>query len=62
MNKFYQELFGVLTRARHDMSRQSKSASLQQQQPEKGKEMITICKKEYQYLLDNKCANVIKQE
>ena len=24
--------------------------------------MITICKKEYQDLLDNKCANVIKQE
>ena len=42
------------------MSRQSKAASLQQQ-PEKEKEMITICKKEYQDLLDNKCANVIKQ-
>ena len=39
------------------MSRQLKAASLQQ--PEK--EMITICKKEYQDLQDNKCANVIKQ-
>ena len=38
-----------------------KGASIQvRQQPEK--EMITICKKEYQDLLDNKCANVIKQE
>ena len=57
-NKFYQELFGVLTRARPaNMSRQSKAASMQQP----AKEMITICKKEYQDLLDNKCANVIKQ-
>ena len=55
MDKFYQELFGVLTQAR----RSSKAAALQ---PEKGKEMVTICKKEYQDLLDNKCANVIKQE
>ena len=63
MDKFHQELFGVLTRARpRPMSRQSKAASLQQQQQkEKEKEMITICKKEYQDLLDNKCVNVIKQ-
>ena len=60
-NKFYQELFGVLTRARPIDDRQSKAESLQLQQPEKEKEMITICKKEYQDLLDNKCANVIKQ-
>ena len=55
MDKFHEELFGVLTRAR-PMSRQSKAASLQEQP-----EMITKCKKEYQDLLDNKCANVIKQ-
>ena len=65
MDKFHQELFDVLTRARpRPANRQSKAASLQlQEQPEKGKgkEMITICKKEYQDLLDNKCANVIKQ-
>ena len=59
-NKFYQELFGVLTRAR-PMIRQSKAASVQQPEKEKEKEMITICKKEYMDLLDNKCANVIKQ-
>lgn len=47
----YQQLFDVLTRAR---PRQSKAASLQP-------EMITICKKEYMDLQDNKCANVIKQ-
>ena len=58
MDKFHEELFGVLTRAR-PMSRQSKAASLQLQQEQP--EMITICKKEYQDLLDNKCANVIKQ-
>ena len=53
-NKFYQELFSVLTRAR---PRQSKAASLQQ--PEK--EMITICRKEYEDLKDTKCANIIHQ-
>jgi hypothetical protein len=52
MDKFHQELFGVLTRAR---PRQSKAAAMQQP------EMITICKKEYMDLQDNKCANVIKQ-
>ena len=55
MDKFHQQLFDVLTRAR-PMIKQSKAASLQEQP-----EMITICKKEYQDLLDNKCANVIKQ-
>ena len=45
----------------HDHEQTIKVASLQQEQPEKEKEMITICKKEYQDLLDNKCANVIKQ-
>ena len=55
-NKFYQELFGVLTQARPGTS---KAAAVVQGQP--AKEMITICKKEYQDLLDNKCANVIKQ-
>ena len=34
MDKFYQELFGVLTRAR-PMSRQSKAASLQQHRKRK---------------------------
>jgi hypothetical protein len=52
MDKFHQELFGVLTRAR---PRQSKAAAMQQP------EMVTICKKEYMDLQDNKCANVIKQ-
>jgi hypothetical protein len=52
MDKFYQKLFGVLTRAQ---PRQSKAAAMQQP------EMITICKKEYMDLQDNKCANVIKQ-
>ena len=51
MDKFYQELFGVLTRAR----RQSKAAAMQQP------EMVTICKKEYMDLQDNKCANIIHQ-
>jgi hypothetical protein len=51
MDKFYQDLFGVLTQAR----RSSKAAALVQP------EMITICKKEYMELQDNKCANVIKQ-
>ena len=53
MDKFHQELFGVLTQAR----RSSKAAAIVQGQPE----MITICKKEYMDLQDNKCANVIKQ-
>jgi hypothetical protein len=52
IDKFHQELFGVLTRAR---PRASKAASLVQP------EMITICKKEYMDLQDTKCANVIKQ-
>jgi hypothetical protein len=52
MDKWNQQLIDVLTRARR---RQSKAASLQQP------EMITICKKEYMELQDNKCANVIKQ-
>jgi hypothetical protein len=52
MDKFHQELFGVLTRAR---PRQSKAAAMQQP------EMVTICKKEYMDLQDQKCANVIKQ-
>jgi hypothetical protein len=52
MDKFHQELFGVLTRAR---PRQFKAAAMQQP------EMVTICKKEYMDLQDNKCANVIKQ-
>jgi hypothetical protein len=51
MERFYQELFGVLTRAR---PRQSKAAALQP-------EMITICKKEYMDLQDKKCANIIHQ-
>jgi hypothetical protein len=49
----YQQLFDVLTRSR---PRGSKAASVQQQP-----EMITICRKEYEDLKDNKCANVIKQ-
>jgi hypothetical protein len=52
MDKWNQELIDVLTRAR---PRQSKAASLQQP------EMITICRKEYMDLQDNKCANVINQ-
>jgi hypothetical protein len=51
MDKFYQELFGVLTQAR----RSSKAAALVQP------EMITICKKEYMDLQDKKCANIIHQ-
>ncbi len=50
MDQFHEQFFDVLTRAR---PRQSKAASLQ---PE-----MTICKKEYMDLQDNKCANVIKQ-
>ena len=51
MDKFYQDLFGVLTQAR----RSSKAAAMQQP------EMITICKKEYEDLKDTKCANIIHQ-
>ncbi len=53
MDKFHQELFDVLTRSRN-VNRKSKAASVQP-------EMITICKKEYMDLKDQKCANVIKQ-
>jgi hypothetical protein len=49
----YQQLFDVLTRAR-PANRQSKAASLQP-------EMISICRKEYEDLKDQKCANAIKQ-
>jgi hypothetical protein len=52
MDKWNQELFDVLTRSR---PRQSKAAAMQQP------EMITICKKEYEDLKDQKCANVINQ-
>jgi hypothetical protein len=56
-NKFHEQLFYVLTRARPtNMIRESKAASLQQQP-----EMITICRKEYEDLKDKKCANVINQ-
>jgi hypothetical protein len=51
MDKFHQELFGVLTRAR---PRQSKAAAMQP-------EMVTICRKEYEDLRDTKCANIIHQ-
>jgi hypothetical protein len=51
MDKFYQELFGVLTQAR----KSSKAAALVQPK------MITICKKEYEDLKDTKCANIINQ-
>ena len=57
MNKFYQELFGVLTRSQ--ARRSSKAAALLH--PET-KEMITICRKEYEDLKDTKCANIIKHE
>ena len=59
MDKFYQELFGVLTRAQTD--EQTIKGCITTTTTRKEKEMITICKKEYQDLLDNKCANVIKQ-
>jgi hypothetical protein len=52
MDKYQQQLFDVLTRSR---PRQSKAAALQ----EPG--MITICKKEYEDLRDQKCANIINQ-
>jgi hypothetical protein len=52
MDKFHQELFDVLTRAR---PRQSKAAAMQQP------EMVTICRKEYEDLKDTKCANIIHQ-
>jgi hypothetical protein len=48
----YQQLFDVLTRAR---PRQSKAAAMQQP------EMISICRKKYEDLKDQKCANIIKQ-
>lgn len=54
MDKFYQGLFGVLTRAR-PANRESKAAAMQQP------EMITICRKEYMDLQDTKCANIIHQ-
>jgi hypothetical protein len=54
MDKFYQDLFDVLTRARPS-NRESKAAAMQQP------EMITICKKEYMDLQDKKCVNVINQ-
>jgi DNA invertase Pin-like site-specific DNA recombinase len=54
MDKWNQELIDVLTRSRN--VRQSKAAAMQP-----AKEMITICKKEYEDLKDQKCANVIKQ-
>ena len=59
MDKFNQQLIDVLMRARNVSSqkqRESKAASLQQQP-----EMITICKKEYMDLKDQKCANIIHQ-
>jgi hypothetical protein len=56
MDKFNQQLIDILMRARNVSSqRESKAASLQQQP-----EVVTICKKEYEDLKDNKCANVIK--
>jgi hypothetical protein len=55
MDKWNQELIDVLTRSRN-VNRQSKAAAMQP-----AKEMITICKKEYEDLKDQKCANVIKQ-
>jgi hypothetical protein len=51
MDKFHQELFGVLTLAR----RSSKAAAAVRP------EMITICKKEYMDLQDKRCANIIHQ-
>lgn len=51
MDKWNQQLIDVLTRSR---PRGSKAASVQQP------EMITICRKEYEDLKDQKCANVIK--
>ena len=52
IDKFHQQFFDVLTRAR---PRQSKAAAMQQP------EMVTICKKEYEDLKDTKCANIIHQ-
>jgi hypothetical protein len=60
MDKWNQQLFNdVLMRARNvsDQQRHSKAAALVQP----AKEMITICRKEYMDLQDNKCANVITQ-
>jgi hypothetical protein len=56
MDKWNQELIDVITRSRNVIKRESKAASVQP-----AKEMITICKKEYIDLKDQKCANVIKQ-
>jgi hypothetical protein len=59
MDKWNQQLIDVLMSARNISStqqRESKAASLQP-----AKEMITICRKEYEDLKDQKCANVIKQ-
>jgi hypothetical protein len=53
MDKWNQQLFDVLTRAR---PRQSKAAAMQQPA-----EMISICRKEYMDLKDQKCANIIHQ-
>jgi hypothetical protein len=55
MDKWNQDLIDVLTRSRN-VGRTSKAAAMQP-----AKEMITICKKEYEDLKDQKCANVIKQ-
>ena len=44
MDKFHQELFGVLIRAR---PRQSKAAAMKQP------EMVTICRKEYEESMKN---------
>jgi uncharacterized protein YpiB (UPF0302 family) len=55
MDKFHKELFYVLMRCRNIDKRESKAAAMQQP------EIITICRKEYKDLKDQKCANVIKQ-
>jgi bacterioferritin-associated ferredoxin len=57
MDKFYQDLFGVLTTTRaRPANRESKAASLQPQ-------TVTISLQEYEGLLkqDGKCANTIRQ-
>jgi hypothetical protein len=57
MDKFNQQLIDVLINARNVSSqRKSKAASLQP-----AKEMVTMCKKEYEDLKDTKCANIIHQ-
>jgi len=55
MDKWNQELIDVIGRSRNVIKRESKAASSQQP------EMITISKKEYMHLKDQKCANVINQ-